>query len=94
MTEVIVPTVYFASPGPENTERALQVAHERATALGIEHVVIASSTGTTGAQAARVFEDRTLVVISHSTGFSGPNVQRLTPENRQIIEDLGDVDDS
>ncbi len=89
MTEILVPTVYFERPGPHNTERTLQVAKQRAEQLSIQTVLVASTTGATGVQALRMMPDRDVIVVTHSTGFEGPNVQELLPEHRATIESLG-----
>jgi hypothetical protein len=81
--------VYFGAPGPQNTERTLQLAKERAEALGIRHVIVASVSGRTGALAAEVFRGQHLVVVTHSTGFGSPNGQELLPANRDLIERAG-----
>jgi hypothetical protein len=92
MSERLGATVYFAKAGPQNTERTLEIARQRAGELGIHTVLVASTTGETGVQAVRFFADwtgradRRLVVISHSTGFREPNTQELTAENRAAIE--------
>ena len=92
MSERTVATVYFAASGPRNTERTLEIAGQRADALGIGTVLVASTTGKTGVQATLAFADwvghadRQLVVVSHSTGFRGPNVQEMTAESRSAIE--------
>lgn len=76
---------YFSRPGEENTERTLHIAKERAEELGIRQVVVASTNGDTGREAAEVFKDSHLVVVTHSTGFATPNTQQLTNENREAI---------
>jgi hypothetical protein len=58
-------------------------------------VLVASTTGKTGARTAHAFADwmnreaRRLIVVSHVTGFREPNVQELTAENRMAIEAAG-----
>jgi len=95
MDERLIATVYFAKAGPQNTERTLDIARQRAEELGIRDVLVASTTGWTGVQAARVFAnwtghaDRRLVVISHSTGFHESNLQELSGEHREAIEAAG-----
>ena len=91
MAKVEVKTVYFSEPGPENTIRTLQVAQKRADELEIDAVLVASTRGWTGVQAAQLFEDRELVIVSHSTGFTEPNRQQLTEENRAAIESAGGI---
>lgn len=89
MSEVTVETVHFESPGPENTMRTLEVVERRADELDVDTILVASTRGWTGAKAAQLFQSRNLIVVSHSTGFSEPNVQQLTEENREAIEAAG-----
>ena len=89
MTEQVVSTTYFSQPGPDNTERTLLLARQRAEQLGIEQVLVASTSGQTGLRAAQIFQGRQIVVVSHSSGFAGPNQQELPEETRRAIETLG-----
>mgnify|MGYP000586640256 CR=1 FL=1 len=83
------PTVYFDSPGSENTEQVLELAKTRARELGIRSIVIASTTGNTGVKAAQEFKGYRVVVVTHTAGFKAPGTQELTQDNRQRIEKLG-----
>ena len=89
MPEVVVPSVYFEKPGPQNTARTLALAKQRADELGIRTVVVATTRGDTGVAAARLFRGYDLVVVTHSTGFGGPNTQELVAGNRATIEAEG-----
>ena len=89
MTTVTSSIVYFSKTGAHNTEETLRLAKERAVSLSIRNIVVASSTGRTGVQASEIFRGYNLIVVTHVAGFSEPNVQRLTPENRHLIEDNG-----
>jgi hypothetical protein len=89
MRERTAPTVYFAEPGPANTERTLALAYERMKELDIRRVLVATTSGATGARAAQLFPADRLVVVSHSAGFLEPNVQELLPEHRAAIERAG-----
>jgi uncharacterized protein len=82
-------TVWFDSPGPDNTDRALQAARSRADALGIRSVVVASYSGSTGAKAASLFRGRRLVVVGGVYGFREPNAVAMQPAHRQAIESAG-----
>jgi hypothetical protein len=82
-------TVYFDEPGPRNTEAALNLAKERADALGITDIVVASYTGRTGVPASEVFKGSNLVVVAGVYGFEQPNTVGLLPGNRSRIEDNG-----
>jgi len=89
MTEITIPSTYFSPPGPQNTARTLEIARQRAEELGIRTVLVASTRGETGIQAAQLFRGYEVVVVTHATGFGGPNVQELTDENRAAIEAAG-----
>jgi hypothetical protein len=89
MPEINVPSVYFDRPGSHNTARALELALSRADQLDIRSIVVATTTGETGVSAARLFADRRVVVVTHSTGFKEPDGQELLPEHRAAIEAAG-----
>jgi hypothetical protein len=89
MSEITVPCVYFALPGPANTSRTLELAHARARLLGIRKTLVASTSGATGLQATRVLQDLDVIVVTHSTGFGAPDTQALTAGNRAAIEAAG-----
>ena len=89
VSEITVPTVYFEKPGPQNTERTLEAARQRAEQLGIHTILVATTTGATGARAVEVFEGYDVVVVTHSTGFRKPNEQELRPEHQATIESKG-----
>ena len=74
-----------------NTEDVLEVAREYADDRDIDDVVVASTSGETGAAAASVFdsEDRTLVAVGHSTGWDESNEQELEAEHVEAIEAAG-----
>ncbi|AEB08582.1 pyruvate kinase alpha/beta domain-containing protein [Desulfobacca acetoxidans] len=82
--------LYFKQVGPENTEACLGLL-EKAKQEGYKHFVVASTTGTTGAMAARRLcgPGINLVVVGHSVGFRGPNVDEFQEGHYQEITDLG-----
>jgi len=88
-SDLIVPCLYFQRPGPQNTRRTLEIVAARAQELGIRSIVVASSSGKTGALAASLFPKKNLVVVTHSTGFLKPDFQELKPALRRKIESLG-----
>ena len=89
MSEIGSTTTYFAQAGSQNTDRTLELVKARARALGIRRVLVASTGGTTGARAAQLLSELEVIVVSHSAGFSQPNTQALTAENRAAIEAAG-----
>lgn len=89
MADTTIQSIYYKQPGPQNTARTLEIARRRAEELGIHTILVASTRGETGVQAAQQFQDFDVVVVTHSTGFREPNDQQLTPENHAAIEAAG-----
>jgi uncharacterized protein len=81
---------YFPGVGPQNTHACLELL-EKAVGQGFRHLVVASTTGDSGAQAARRLrgQDVNLVVVGHSVGFKGPNIDEFLTEHHQEITALG-----
>jgi hypothetical protein len=85
-------TTYFDKPGgDENTAKTLALAKQRAGELGIKTVVVASTVGDTAVKAMDVFKGYKVIVVTHTAGFRGPNIQEFTDENRKIVEGKGGI---
>ena len=82
-------TTYFDYPGSHNTERTLKLAKQRSLEREIDNVIVASTTGVTGAKASKLFQGFNLIVVTHVTGFRQPNAQELLRDNRSSIEKNG-----
>ena len=90
MTFLSIQCLYFEQTGKENTDATLRLAHKRASDLGIDRVLVATTTGFTALRATEIFrEELDIVAVTHSTGFSAPDVQELEPEQRQLLEARG-----
>lgn len=89
MIDTTIQSVYFKQPGPQNTARTLEIARQRADELNIRTVLVATTRGETGVQAAQQFQGYDVIAVTHSTGFAKTNVQELTAENRTAIEAAG-----
>jgi hypothetical protein len=81
--------IYFKEGGMLNTDEALRLGKERAEALGIKNVVIASYSGETGVKASEIFKGYNLIVVAGVFGFREPNSIRLKAEYREAIEKNG-----
>ncbi len=81
--------IYFEKAGPENSETVYQVVKHRAEESGIKKILIASTTGSGALRAIEALKGLRVIFVSHSTGFSEPNLQRFTEENRKIVESKG-----
>ena len=64
--------MYFEGAGKTNTEETLKRAFERGTELGLDEVVVASTTGDTAIRAALIFEGFTITAVSYHCGFRKP----------------------
>jgi hypothetical protein len=85
-------TVYFEKPGgEENTIKTLELAGQRAGALGIKTFVVASTTGATAVKAVEAFKGYQVIIVTHVAGFGEPNSQEFTGENRKSVEAKGGV---
>jgi hypothetical protein len=82
--------LYFEKPGKGNTDATLQIARERASALGIKQVVVASSHGYTAKRAKEVFDglDVEITAVSICAGFEEKG-WTMTSEERAELESLG-----
>jgi hypothetical protein len=90
-----VVSLYFDEPGPGNTDAILQAAIRRAQALGVGHLLVASTEGPTGLRAAEMVKDLgysgRLVVVTHQCGSREPGVRRMPVEVQQELEARGAV---
>ncbi len=83
-------THYFESASTKLAEQVLDIVDAfLADHPDIEHVVVATTEGDTGALAAERFKDKHVVVVTHQTGFAAPNFNELKEENRARIERAG-----
>ena len=82
-------TVYFETPGKQNTESVLELVKNYAQAEGVRNIVVASTTGETGVKASKAFRGFNVVVVSHHVGFQETGVWELKEENRRKILENG-----
>ena len=78
---------YFEEDKAENTGILLDLVKEKAREKGIKHIVVASTRGETGVQAAEAFKDSgiNVVVVTHQIG---PKGRELLEENEKRIKSL------
>ncbi|MFX0092645.1 MAG: hypothetical protein ACFFBD_12855 [Candidatus Hodarchaeota archaeon] len=73
----------------ENTQKTLEIAHEYAKKHSIKDIIVASTHGSTGLMAAKLFSEFNCVVVIHQYGFNQPGGQQMPPETIQEIKNLG-----
>jgi hypothetical protein len=83
-------TLVFEQAGKTNTDATLQVAHERALALGIKQVVVASSHGYTARKAQAIFgpDDIQVIAVTICHGYESDG-WTMTADERAALESLG-----
>ena len=84
-------TLYFARPGPKNTNVCLEIAAKRAKELNVKKVIIATCSGYTAIEALKHFDPQKfeLIAVSHVTGFRNPNEQEMPDDVRQDLKQKG-----
>lgn len=76
---------YFDKAGKQNTDALLKVVKEYAENQDIKDVVVASTTGETGAKASKMFKGYNVVVVTHHFGFREPGKIELQEEHKKEI---------
>ena len=83
----------FETAGAQNTEATLQIARERALALGIMQVVVASSHGKTARRAHALFAPLGVRIIAGSIceGWNSPEGDKMTmsAETKAELAEMG-----
>jgi hypothetical protein len=79
-------TEYFEKPGKENTARCIETVEKLVREKGYRHVVVASTSGETGLAFARALQDSPaqVVVVTHNTGYKGPNVDECADARDEL----------
>ncbi len=74
----------------KDTEEVLEIAKKYADKNGIDDIVVATTRGETGKMAGKIFsENKTIIAVTHSTGFRDDGEQELKEENRKKMEENG-----
>ena len=85
-----VPCRYFEKQGPGNTKKVLEAVSNRAEALSIKKVLVASRSGSTAFEAVEILNPGIqIIAVTHVTGFREPNSQALPEEARKELESKG-----
>jgi len=76
---------YFQSAGKQNTDALLEFVKSYIEKEGIRDIVVASTTGETGAKASKIFKGYNVVVVTHCFGFRNPGESELKEEFKKEI---------
>jgi hypothetical protein len=85
LSEVTKETLYFDKTDEKNTDAVLKRVKEYADREDINSIVIASTTGETGARATEMLKGHNIVVVGHSYGFKAPGQSEMQEEFRKEI---------
>jgi len=79
--------IWFERPGPANTEDVLRVVRRRLEQGGISHVVIATTSGATGARFTEDLAKHQVerICVTHHVGFRGGDTDELVDASRDRI---------
>lgn len=78
-------TTYFKEAGKQNTDTLLKLVKEYVKKEGIKDIVVASTTGETGAKTSKIFKGYKVIIITHHSGFREPGKIELREEYRREI---------
>lgn len=76
---------YFRTAGAQNTKALLKIVKEYINKEKIESIIVATNTGETGAEAAKAFKGKNVVVVTHCYGFQAPGKFELKEECKKEI---------
>ena len=91
MADLILDVTYFEKPGPENTDKALDIAKRYAERFNIKDIIVASTTGNVAEKAAELFQgpEYNLVVIGHSYYFVSKKRQEFAEDKLAALKEKG-----
>ncbi len=86
-------TIYFESGGPDCTDATLDASIKRAGELGITHIVVASSSGSTALKLASKVQGLNpkvkVVAVTYHAGYKKPDQASIPEKTRSQLESLG-----
>ena len=79
--------MFFSKAGPENTTQTIELSLKVARERNIEHIVVASNSGST----ARLLKGggKKTVCVSHAYGYKDKGQNELSPEVREELRQAG-----
>ncbi len=85
--------ILFKNKGPQNTSVCFEAVADRIEENDINHLVVASTSGETGAKALDFFSDQDLkvVVVTHQFGFREDGISELDDDYRKKIDEDSDA---
>jgi hypothetical protein len=85
MSAVERKVTYFNDAGKQNTDALLRLVKEYVEKEDIRDIVVASTTGETGAKASKIFKGYNIVIVTHCFGFREPRKIEVKDEFKREI---------
>ena len=84
MVDLNLEVTYFENGGPQNTDKALEIAKKYADQFGIKDIIIASTTGMTAEKATEIFnpKDYNIIIVTHAYYFVNNTTRQEFPEEK------------
>jgi hypothetical protein len=76
---------YFEQKGKTNTKTLLKIVREYVKKENVRDIVVASTTGETGAKASKILKGNNVVVVTHYIGFREPGKFEFKEEFKKEI---------
>ena len=92
MVDLNLEVTYFEKGGPQNTDKALEIAKKYADQFDIKDIVIASTTGTNAEKAAKIFnpKDYNIMIVTHAYYFVNSTTRHeYSEEKLNSLKELG-----
>lgn len=81
--------MYFEKPGKVNTEQTLKLAYERGKELGLNEVVVATTTGETAYKALEIFTGFNVTAVTYHCGFKEPFKNAMSDDVKKDLKEKG-----
>ncbi len=81
--------MYFEKPGKDNTEETMKLACKRGKELGIDEMVVATTSGYTAYKAFDIFENFKVTAVTYHCGFKEPFKMVMPSDVRKDLEKKG-----
>lgn len=80
--------MYWENAGPDQTQKTIALAYQRAEELGITEFVVASNTGDTVLELLK-HPIKSVICVTHQVGFKNPGEDEMGAEMRERLQKAG-----
>jgi len=82
---------YFENSGEENTNKLIELVKIRREELGIDHIVVASASGSSGVKLTKSIGNPEVKIINvtHHAGFKGGDLIEVESQYKTELEEMG-----